>query len=176
MLKKEFKIKGLTPLAFSKPVEDEKVPKTDEQKLQIALGRVYQHEGKLFIPKKIIKGVIKGGISISKMKIEKSNKRAMDLIGPLVHPEPDEIPLVDDKGKIITIESIKIKTKPTKTDMGKMIWTKFAFIELPWNLNFTIAIGGDLEVSFIKEALINGGLLCSIGGQRPDYGKFEVID
>jgi hypothetical protein len=136
------------------------------------MNRVYFNGG-LFIPNTMIKGAIKGGITIAKMKMEKSSKRAIDLVKALLWINPEEIHLTR-KGKKLGKSDLQMMDYWVKTDMGKIVWVRSAVLLLPWEGEFKITLHGDLEFGFIKQALENAGLMCSIGGRRPDFGKFEV--
>jgi hypothetical protein len=173
MISQHFKIKGMVPYVFSRPVKEEKTPKTEAEKKQSAINRVYQHEGKLYIPNNQIKGVIKSGISRAKMKIEKSNLRALQLVKALVYVNPDIIFLKN--GKQLTMDDIELKEVHIPVDNGKLIWSWVATIPAGWECEFNIESGEALEPKFIETALFNGGLLASVGGMRPECGRFEII-
>jgi hypothetical protein len=177
---KEFKIKGITPYFFTK-FSNDKTPKTKEQEQQVANNRVYKTEsGLLFIPSRQIKKTIYNSASITKTKIEKSNKRLLDLINALVKVDPQEIPVYMD-GKILTDKEVKFIEIPTKTaGFGGKQETMRAvlnvYIEPGWELSFIIKTHEMLEMSILETCLINAGFLCGIGGRRSDNGgRFEVI-
>ena len=188
MQKTHVKIKGLSEYSFSKPTKD-KTPKTEHAEVQVALNKVYctgnigngfklqdwsgtydVPDGNLYIPNNQIKACILAAVSVSKMKIEKSMKRAVELIKPLLFVQPDVIFLKPEK----TMKDIYVIEKPMVVDQGKLRWNKYARISPPWELEFDLIYGEALEEKFLLEALENAGLLCSIGGERPDRGKFEV--
>lgn len=169
MIKQHYKIKGLRPFVFTRPTQD-KAPKTDEAAKRIAMNRVYENGEGLFSPNRQIKASVREAVSITKMKIEKSNKRAIQLVKSLLMVEPKEICFN------LTKKDVKLSDPyPIHLDNGGIVWGYFGFIESGWELEFDLLFHEMLEPEFIKEALEMAGLLCGIGGKRPEYGRFEII-
>ena len=174
MEKIQCRIKGVAPFYFSKPTKD-KTPKTEAKEIEVAKNRVYCTEaGALYAPSRQIRWCIISAITMAKMKIERSSKRAKELFISLVFIEPDEI--LFQPGK--TMDDIKIIEHWTQLDMGKIKPVKVACIpEAGWTLEFIIHYNELIEPEFIKEALDNAGMLCGIGGKRLDHnGRFEVVE
>ena len=178
---KNFNIKGLTPYFFTK-FSNDKTPKTKEQEIQVANNRVYKTDtGLLFIPSRQIKKAIYNSASITKLKIEKSNKRLLDLINALVQIDPLEIPVLDYSGDRVSDKKLKFIEIPTKTagfggKQETMRPVLNVYIDPGWFLSFTIKTHEMLEMSILESCLINAGFLCGIGGRRSDNGgRFEVL-
>jgi hypothetical protein len=178
---KKFNIKGLTPYFYTK-FSNDKTPKTKEQEMQVANNRVYKTEsGLLFIPSRQIKKTILNSASITKTKLEKSNKRLLDLITALVQVEPLEITVLDSKGDPLSVKNLNFIEIPTKTagfggKQETMRPVLNVYIDPGWFLSFTIKTHEMLEMSILEQCLLNAGFLCGIGGRRSDNGgRFEVI-
>lgn len=184
---KEFTIRGLTPYFFTK-FSNDKTPKTKEEELKVANNRVYKtDDGHLFIPSRQIKKTILNSASITKTKLEKSNKRLLDLITALIQVDPPEIMIqlkTDDKIKakrFMTISDLNFIEIPTKTagfggKQETMRPVLNVYINSGWELFFTIKTHQMLEMSILEQCLINAGFLCGIGGRRSDNGgRFEVV-
>lgn len=164
-------VNGLSPYFFSKPTKLKKTPKTEAQMKEAALANVYCN-GHLYIPDRQILGVIKGGCQISKQKLEKSNKRAIELYQALLYVTPTEI-YFQKKRKM---KDVKLVEYPCPVDNGKMIWNWYSYIDLPWTLTFELEFGDVFEPGFVKDSLESGGMLCGIGGRRSQKnGKFEIV-
>lgn len=174
MITKEFKIKGIIPYKFSRPFEAEKTPKTDAEKRANAIEGIYQTNTMLFVPPRQIKAVILTGVRLCNIKIEKSMKRAADLIKALCYIEPAEIPLESGKKQLI-VSDVQLVKVPCKTKTGEMIWKYDAIIPPGWSCRFKISVHEMLEMKVIERALKEGGFLMGIGGGRPDHGRFEVL-
>lgn len=172
MQKIHCKIKGIAPYYFSKPTED-KTPKTETQEIQVAKNRVYCNEH-LYAPSRQIRWCMISAITMAKMKIERSSKRAKDLVISLMFIKPDEIHFQPK----MTMDDIEIIKHWTQLDMGKIKPVRCACIpKAGWELGFDIHYNEILEPEFLKEALENGGMLCGIGGKRLDHnGRFEVVE
>jgi hypothetical protein len=178
---KEFTIKGITPYFFTK-FSNDKTPKTKEEEMKVANNRVYKTEdGNLFIPSRQIKKTIYNSASITKTKIEKSNKRLLDLINALVQIEPIEIPIIGYNKIIISTKDLNFIEIPTKTagfggKQETMRPVLNVYINPGWELTFTIKTHQMLEMSILETCLLNAGFLCGIGGRRSDNGgRFEVV-
>jgi hypothetical protein len=181
------KVKGIAPYFFSKPTKDG-TPKTPTQEKQVAYNRVYctgelaksnglmKRDGNLYVPAysphNQIKGCIIKGVFISKLKIERSVSRAIQLIKPCVFVEPRELMFQP----LRTIDDVLIIELPTMVDQGKQRWNLYPYIGGDWELEFTLKIAELLDPEFIRQALESGGLLCGIGARRPENGRFEVLE
>lgn len=165
-------IKGNAPYYFSKPTDD-KTPKTAAQETKVAKNKVYANGAGLHIPSRQLRGAMIGAVGMAKMKIERSSKRAQDLLKTrLISIEPEEIPFIPK----MNMDDISIVKHWTVLDMGKGRFNMYARISRPeWKLKFKIHIGDIFEPEFVEEALKNAGLLCGIGGRRPYNGTFEVM-
>ena len=174
MLTIDCTIKGIAPYFYSKPTKN-KTPKTRKQEEEYARAQVYQFsEGNgIYIPTRQIKGCMIHAIFVGKLKIERSSKRALELFRPTVFIEPEEIPFEPPK----TMEEIELVELHTFVGNGLMRWCLFPMLRQPgWELNFQIKAGDFLEPEFIHQCLEIGGMLCGIGGKRPENGRFEVIN
>jgi len=163
-------IKGLRPYFFSKPTED-KTPRTDAAAIKVAKNRVY-FNGNLFAPSRQIKWSMITAVEMAKMQIQRSTKRAKDLMKTtLLTVSPNELYF---KPKM-TMNNVQVGKIWTNLDMGKGKFVHCAYIDLPWGLEFDLLVGEMFEPDWIKEALENAGILACIGGKRPDNGAFEVV-
>ena len=165
------KCKGLEEILFSRPVKypKHKNPKTEQQEIENALERYYKNSNGVYIPKHMIKATMLCGIRMQKMKIERSNVRALNLAKVLINIQPEEI-LIEPLRKELTEDDLT--EIPMTLDQGKMKWLIYPTVKLPWEISFTIIFHEMLERNFVIDALTYGGLLCGIGAR--DKGKFEV--
>lgn len=166
-------VKGISPLVFSAPTKD-KTPRTPEQEKQVALNKVRRTDaGELFITNDMIKGWLKCGVSMSKIKIEKSNKRALDLIDAIVFVEPEII--VVGNGKPLTMDDVFIDEYPMVVQGGPMRWNRSAYVK-EWEAVFEIIFHPTISKGFIEEGIASASLLCGVGGRRNrGFGKVEVL-
>lgn len=165
-------IRGSTPYYFNKMWKG-KVPKTKAAKEGVAEASVpICNGGHAFVPWKQIKGCIKQAMSLAKMKVERSNKRALDLTIAALWVQPEELIIAPES----TVKDLDLVWHDIVTEQGKII--DGAYMRFPsegWILDFTLEIAL-LEPDFIREALEFGGLYCGIGGRRQDKnGRFELI-
>ena len=164
-------IVGNRPYFFTKPFKEVKTPKTDEQKKQSAINRIYCN-GTVFVPSKQITASMVNAVGIAKMKMERSMKRVVDLLNsPLFQVNPEEIHFKP----AMKLKAVSLVEMFTPTDMGKGIWNFYAFLEAGWKLEFDMLIGEVFEPAFMKEILENAGLLAGIGGKRKYNGRSDVI-
>jgi len=170
MITQTYKVKGLTPYFFNKWTND-KTPKTVAQSIQVAKNRVYKNDQGLFIPGLQFKGSLIHAVSLQKMKIEKSNKRAVELIRAVLQIEPKEIALGLDES------AIQIIPIPTIVAENKMKEIQYAYIESGWKVEFKAVFHEILEPEFIAEGFEWAGLLCGVGGRRNHgNGRFEITE
>lgn len=165
------KIKGIAPIVFSRPTKDG-TPKTVDQEKKFALNKVYCNGKGLFVPNRVIKASMLKAIEMAKMKIERSSLRAKNLLKALLFVLPHELPLKPKKD----LDDIQLFEVPLVVDQGKMRWTWYARTpDENWELQFDLKCNETIAGDFLRETLENAGLLCGIGGKRPEFGTFEVI-
>jgi hypothetical protein len=150
-----------------------KLPKTKKQKEEAADASAYTNGGNhICIPSRQIKGCIKQAISLGKMKVERSMKRAIDLTQAALWVVPMD--LLPFEPEIVLGDTI-LKEHDIMTEQGKIIEGMYRSVLPPWSLPFSLEVNL-LEPDFIYDALVFGGLYCGIGGRRQDKnGRFEVV-
>ncbi len=168
------KIVGTTPYYFNKPWRG-RVPKTKKQKQDAADASVYFNgDGCAAAPARQIKGCIKQAISLMKMKVERSNKRAIELVNAALWVYPLDLLVFSPE---LTLEDLETKEHDIITEKQKLLFDcryRRIPMDVQWALNFELQLSL-LEPDFIREALEAGGAFCGIGGRRQDKnGRFEV--
>jgi hypothetical protein len=163
-------IEGMTRYYFNKPWKGA-VPKSKKQKEVAAKASVYLNEdGHCHIPWQQIKGCIKQATSLAKMKIERSNRRAIELIQAALWVMPEALVLLPER----SLDGTELFWHDLLTEQGKLIEVCYSRTN-SWSLKFQLQFSL-VEPDFIQEALRFGGWYCGIGGRRQDKnGRFELV-
>ena len=165
----DIEIKGISPFFFGKPTED-KAPKTEEQKIKVAMNKVYCN-GTLYAPGRVVNASMIRAISMLELKMGRSLQRPKDLVKNGVFVDPVEMHFLP----AMTMEDIEIVKRWTGTGMGSGIWTKHAIIN-EWGLIFEMRYWPALEATYLKTALEGAGFLCGLGSRLGDgNGRFEIV-
>jgi len=174
MIKVQSKIKGLSPLIMDKlDVEtiispSKQIKRYTEEVLQAMAEKAIYHNGDgLYIPRRNVKKCMIGGAKMGRIKLG-GRQNLHPFIEASVFVEPIEIPL----GKDAPDGYIQI---PMRRKDGNVIPKRLPVIK-DWELAFTLLIYDDEIVERVNEALLIAGVSVGLGNQRPEYGRFEVVE
>lgn len=175
---KKIKIKGISQYGYSKFVEGQKTPKTQEQRMKNAWERAYRDEkGKLLIPGSQFKACLLKAALLNEYKIGKSKARAQELIRALFQIKPMMMPL--HNGHPLTDKDLIYQEAPTlvgQPPRQQMTMTGIYSLPAGWECEFeAMVITNSIELKPLIEQLEFGGVVCGIGGKRTwGWGRFEV--
>lgn len=174
MINVQTKIKGLTGLIMDKLNVDDiinpprQIKKYTEEVLRaMAEKAIYRNGDGLYIPNRNMKKCLINGSKMGRIKLT-GRQNLHPFIEASVFVVPAEIPLGKDKPD----GYIQI---PMRRKDGNVIPKRLPIIT-DWELPFNLLIYDDEIVNGIHEALIVAGLSVGLGNQRPEYGRFEVLE
>lgn len=174
MIKVNARIKGLTGLLMDKfDVADLVNPPPNPKKytegvLQAMADKaIYRNDNGLYIPRRNIKKCLIQGAKMGRLTLS-ARRNLYPFIEASVFIEPNEIPL----GKNEPDGFVQF---PIRRKDGGAIPKRLPILST-WELPFTLLIYDDEIVDKVQEALTIAGVSVGLGNQRPDYGRFEVIE
>lgn len=181
MEKIQVEIEGTTSLLQNKyNIEQEKerqkghrVTKTYDAKEEAKKSAYWSSDGKhLIIPSQVLYASILNASSFHKI----NRRSAKSILAGSIRIEPEEVPLLDEKGK--PIEKYEIDTRPVVIQRARVLKSRARIDK--WKAKFEIVYNekliGDAEI--IKTVLTEAGMRIGIMDFRPQksgyYGTFNV--
>jgi len=174
LIKVESKIKGLTGLVMDKlDVNNiinppKQIKKYTEEILQaMAEKAIYRNGDGLYLPRRNLKKCLINGSRMGRIKLA-GRQNLHPFIEASVFIEPNELLFhKDEPDNYIQI--------PMRRKDGNVIPKRLPILT-NWELSFSLLIYDDEIVDKVSEALTIAGLSVGLGNQRPDYGRFEVLE
>ena len=174
MIKVQSNIKGESPLMMDRlDVDDiinpKRQPRKYTEEVLQAMGEkaIYRNEHGLYFPSRNVKKCLIEGARTGRMNL-KGTQRLAPFIEALVGVQPQEILF----GKNEPDDYIQF---PMRTKRGDVIPKRLPIMK-DWELTFTLLIFDDQIVDRVNEALVFAGFSVGLGNQRPEYGRFEVVE
>jgi hypothetical protein len=168
------KIKGLTPLIMDRLDVDAIIdpPKstkryTEEVMQSMAERGLYRNDDGLYIPRRNMKKCLVQGAQMGRFKLI-GRQNLHPFIEASVFIEPHDLSLGKD-------EPDGYLQIPMRRKDGNVIPKRLPIIK-DWELSFRLLIYDDEIAERVYEALVFAGLSVGLGNQRPEYGRFEVIE
>lgn len=177
-------IKGLAPILFNAPDLDMLKPtsgsrvKTEEQRDQEALKRAYVDEEGLYLPAWNFKKATLEGIKGLDLRVPGSKmKRLWKFIQPVIFiDQPLRFGIANPDFIGGTPSNCFIHRVPGRmADGSATIVRRPALSE--WTLPFTIKVLDPLvREGDLRDAITYTGERIGLGGWRPEYGRFELVE
>jgi hypothetical protein len=171
-----YKIESVTPMLMnnihSMFVAKEKPARTKhedwEQGSEMFQARMYLEGGKLALPSRVIKGVLKEACKGSGIKQPGKRSGYADLVQSVIFM-PESL-VLEQTVKDIEKEQAFVGMNGTKKVLR--VWPKLT----TWsgNLKLIIADEKQFDPKILKEILEFAGRFVGIGDYRPEYGRFNV--
>ena len=171
-------IEGLAPILFNAPSLDMLKPdsrqrqKTEEERDQDAMKRLYKNGDGVYLPAWNIKKCILNGFQVLDLRVPGSKtKRLWRFVQPVLFIEPDQVTF---EGK----QDMDFLHKcPGKNADGSATIVRRPALNAGWRLPFRMAVLDDLvREEDLRLALQTAGERVGLGGWRPEYGRFTVAE
>lgn len=171
-------IEGLAPILFNAPSLDMLDPpkgqrqKTDVDRDRDAMKRLYKNSDGVYLPAWNMKKCILNGFMTLDLRVPGSKtKRLWRFVQPVLFIEPDQIPFTD-KADMDFLHKC-----PGKNADGSATIVRRPALNAGWRLPFTMAILDDLvREDDLRMAVQTAGERVGLGGWRPEYGRFTIVE
>jgi hypothetical protein len=160
-------IRGVSPYLMHKyaPRDENNIVKGEIDYSQEVLRTVYKDEKiGIYIPSTQIKAAMRESAKIFKLRGKQNFKK---IIMASVYIEPEKIPLNKNYDEIDS-RFVRIQRQGIVRNRARFN---------SWELKFTISFDEErINITTLKQILIEAGISHGIGDYRPEFGRFEIID
>lgn len=171
-------IEGLAPILFNAPSLDMLNPKagqrqqTDAERDEDAAKRLYKNGGGVYLPAWNVKKCILNGFQALDLRVPGSKtKRLWRFVQPVLFIEPPEVPFTDKP------DADFLHKCPGRNADGSATIVRRPALNEGWQLPFRMNVLDDLvREDDLKEAIQYAGERVGLGGWRPEYGRFTIIE
>jgi len=169
------KVRGIAPVAFNQPPEELRrsgAIVSDAERAAEVEKRIYKNGQGVFFPYSWFKKCMLEGSSAANQKL-----RGNLSLGPLLNGVVNvlEQELLTGKPTYDFIYARWGRVPPGKR--GKLVKLRSPALNIGWETSLTLVVADDaMDSDLIQTALATGGLYKGVGNNRPEFGRFEIIE
>lgn len=186
MYRIEGTIEGIAPILFNAPDLDMLKPqggarqKTEQQRDEESLKRAYVNGHGIYLPAWNFKKCLLGGFQVLDLRVPGSKmKRLWREVQPVLFVEPEQLLFGIENPDFINGEPdicFLHKVPGRNADKSATIVRRPA-LKAGWRLPFGMTIVDDIvREEDLKISLDAAGMRVGLGGWRPEYGRFQLIE
>lgn len=173
------KVRGLAPVAFNQPSETLRDDissgrgggrRTEDEALKEAEARIYQNGHGVYMPSRWFRKCMLEGAGLSKVKYKQTGIRQY-LEGTVLIQEREILAGKD------TYDFMYGRWGRIPPRTGALAWIQTPALNEGWEVGFTLVVfDNNVHPEYVRTALVTGGAYRGVGNNRPEFGRFEVVD